>query len=70
MSPFTIVFCFAVGLPQLIWPHQLARFSEQLDSIGSKRRWSQVEPANWKVTLTRGIGVVLTVLGVYGIVAG
>ncbi len=51
------------GAPSAMWPYQLARFEEQLDSIGSKRRWDDVEPADWKVTLTRGLGAVMAVGG-------
>jgi uncharacterized membrane protein len=41
----------------------MARFSEQLDAIGSTRRWSEVEPADWKVMLTKISGVVLLLIG-------
>ncbi|WP_135825565.1 hypothetical protein [Halorussus ruber] len=33
------------------YAHVLARWDERLDSIGSTRRWDEVEPATWKVTL-------------------
>ena len=33
------------------YAHLLAELDERLDSIGSTRRWSEVEPATWKVTL-------------------
>ena len=35
----------AVGLLNAVWPSQVARFEEQLDAIGSKRSWDEVEPA-------------------------
>lgn len=52
------------GLPAAIWPYKMARFEEQMDSIGSKRSWSEVEPAEWKVVLTRIAGVVMMLIGV------
>ena len=52
------------GLLGAVWPHRVAHFEEQLDAIGSKRSASEVDPAEWKVTLTRGIGVVLALFGV------
>ena len=54
----------AFGLVNAVWPYKIARFEEQLDSIGSKRSWDEVEPAEWKVRLTRGIGVVIALFGV------
>lgn len=51
---------FLVGLVVLvlsgygaIHPHKSATFLEQIDAIGSKRRYADVEPANWNVILTR-----------------
>ncbi|PSQ37566.1 hypothetical protein BRD05_00320 [Halobacteriales archaeon QS_9_70_65] len=54
----------AFGLVNAVWPYRVARFEEQLDAIGSKRSWDEVEPAEWKITLTRGIGVVIALFGV------
>ncbi|MFH5799464.1 hypothetical protein [Haladaptatus sp. CMAA 1911] len=34
-----------------------------MDAIGSKRRSSEVEPAEWKVLWTRVMGVIFTVIG-------
>jgi hypothetical protein len=58
-----------VGVPHAVWPYKLARFKEQMDSIGSKRSWDEVEPADWKVTLTRVLGVGMAGVGLLGIVA-
>jgi hypothetical protein len=58
------------GLPGTVWPYKTARLGEQFDSIGSKRSWSEVEPADWKVTLTRVVGVVMVLIGVGGLFAG
>lgn len=58
------------GILNAIWPYKLARFEEQLDSIGSKRSWSEVEPAEWKVVLTRLVGVAMAVVGAFGLIVG
>lgn len=53
-----------LGLPLGIWPYKVARLHERLHSIGSERRWTEVEPAEWKVTVTRLFGIALVVLAV------
>jgi hypothetical protein len=50
------------GPAMALWPYRLARFSEVLDAIGRKPA-GRVEPAEWKVLLTRAFGVALSVLG-------
>ena len=52
------------GLLGAVWPYRVARFEEQIDAIGSKRSWDEVEPTEWKVMLTRVIGVVVAFIGV------
>jgi hypothetical protein len=42
----------------------LAKFDEQTDAIGSKTRWSEVEPADWNVALTKGFGALVALVGV------
>ena len=64
VNPVLGTLLVAFGLLGAVWPHRVARFEEQLDAIGSKQSWDEVEPAGWKVTLTRGIGVVLALFGV------
>jgi len=54
----------AFGLLGAVWPYKVARLEEQIDAIGSKRSASEVEPAEWKVTLTRGAGVAIALFGV------
>ena len=54
----------AFGLLGAVWPYRVARFEEQIDAIGSKRSWDEVEPTGWKVMLTRVIGVVVVLIGV------
>ena len=58
-----------IGLPAAIAPYRLARFGERIDGIGSARRWSEIEPAGWKVTLTRMLGISMAVVGA-ALVAG
>lgn len=58
-----------LGVPGAVWPYKMARLEEQFDSIGSKRSWSEVEPADWKVTLTRVVGVVMLLFGIGGLFA-
>ena len=48
-----------MGLLGVIWPDKIAQLHERLHSIGSKTRWSEVEPANWKVVFTRLFGIAL-----------
>ena len=70
MEPALAAFLLAFGLPGAIWPYKLAQFEERLDSIGSKRSWSDVEPADWKVVLTRITGVGIALFGVGGLLLG
>lgn len=53
-----------VGIFPAIWPYKLASIHEKLDAIGSKRSFSEVEPADWYVKWTRITGVAMVVLGV------
>lgn len=69
MDPVLTFLLLVFGIPAAIWPYQLARFEEQLDSIGSKRSWSEVEPADWKVLLTRIMGAGMTLFGAVGVLA-
>ncbi|WP_435334544.1 hypothetical protein [Haloarchaeobius sp. TZWWS8] len=56
------------GLPLALRPYRIARLSERLDSLGSKTHWGDVEPANWKVLLTRVVGVGAAIVDVMGLV--
>ncbi|WP_256297386.1 hypothetical protein [Haloarchaeobius salinus] len=51
------------------YAYELSRFSEQLDAIGSKRAAAEVEPADWKVALERGVSGLLAIVGA-GMVVG
>ena len=70
MDPVLALFLLAVGIPNAVWPYKFARFEERMDSIGSKRSWFEVEPADWKVALTRVVGVGIAIFGLAGLVAG
>ena len=55
---------FTVWGVLMTWkPYRLAKFEEQIDAIGSKRRSTKVEPTDWKVTLTRRLGPILSFFG-------
>ncbi|WP_435361163.1 hypothetical protein [Haloarchaeobius sp. DFWS5] len=51
------------GPPMARWPYKLAKWDEFFDAIGRKSSGS-VEPADWKVSLTRWAGIFGTVAGV------
>jgi|APHM01.1.fsa_nt_gi hypothetical protein len=53
-----------VGILFSLYPYKTARFEERLDGIGSKRSWSEIEPADWKVLLNRFSGLVAIAIGV------
>jgi hypothetical protein len=46
------------------YAYGITRFQEQLDAIGSTTRSAEVEPADWNVALTKGIGVLFAAIGV------
>lgn len=56
-------FLLVSGLLMATWPYRLARLSERLDAIGSRRARDAVEPADWNVSLARNGGRVLVVFG-------
>lgn len=70
MDPVLEIIMVIVGLPGAIWPYKLSRFGEQIDAIGSKRSWSEVEPADWKVGLTRFSGIGMVIVGTLGYIIG
>ncbi|WP_229110596.1 hypothetical protein [Halapricum desulfuricans] len=53
------------GVIEFRYARPLARFEEQLDAIGSTTPVSEVEPAEWKVALTKLVGVVFALVGLY-----
>lgn len=46
MSAIMGAFLLFLGAISAIWSYETAKFGEQLDAIGSKRRMSEVEPAD------------------------
>jgi len=58
------VFGAVLGPLLALYPYKIARFEERLDAIGSKRSWSEVEPANWKVALNKLLGAGMSLFGV------
>jgi hypothetical protein len=64
------VFLMLIGGVSVKFARGMARFGEQLDAIGSKRRWSEVEPADWNVALTKIGGAVAFVIGLVMLLAG
>lgn len=62
LNPFGMVFV-VLGFLAMVWPYRVARFRQAWQAIGSTRSLSDVEPADWNVTLTRVVGVVFILLG-------
>lgn len=63
-------FLILIGLPQVIWSYKIARFGEQIDSIGSRRSWDSVEPTWWRVGLTKLVGIGMIIIGVILVISG
>jgi hypothetical protein len=59
-----------LGLPGAVWPYKLSKLEEGIDAIGSKRRGSEVEPADRKVTVNRIVGIGTVAFGAPMLVAG
>lgn len=53
-----------LGVLSVLYPYEISRLEEAIDAIGSTRSLDDVEPATWKVTLTRIVGFVLVLFGV------
>jgi len=64
------VFMLLIGLLSAVFPYRMAKLSEAVDAIGSKRKSSEVEPADWKVLLTRVTGVLAMAISVYFLFLG
>lgn len=54
--------CLTLGIPMGRWPHEMARLNEFIDAIG-RTPAGPVEPADWQVSLTRILGIGLTMAG-------
>ncbi|SIR98666.1 hypothetical protein SAMN05421858_4998 [Haladaptatus litoreus] len=53
-----------LGLFGMRYAYQLTRFGEQIDAIGSKQRFSDVEPAEWNVSLSRALSLIVVLTGI------
>ncbi len=53
----------AAGILGFRYAYEVSQFDERLDAIGSTTRWDEVEPAGWKVTLTRMLSFVVALVG-------
>jgi hypothetical protein len=63
-------FMFVVGLLGFVYPYKVARFEEAIDAIGSTRSLDTVEPAAWKVSLTKFSSGVVAFVGLWWILLG
>jgi len=63
----TLLFLLLYGILAAVWPYHVEWVNKKYDAIGTKRFWSEVEPAEWKVFLVRlfGIGSVLSVIVIF-----
>ena len=55
------LFVFLISVYGVIKPYNLAKFFERIDAIGSKRRWANVEPANWNVSVVRIASIIMAI---------
>ena len=55
----------AVGLANYRYAYRITWFGEQLDAIGSTTQASEVEPAYWNVALTRFVGILAALTGLF-----
>lgn len=55
------------GLYALLDPQTVARVSEQVDAVGSKTPFSSVEPASWKVSLTKAHSLLILLIGLFNL---
>ena len=64
VNPILGTVLLAIGIASAVRPYEVARFEDRLDAIGSTRSWSEIEPADWKVLLTRLGGIAVSLFGV------
>lgn len=69
-SIFLGLLLVAFGALGVKFAYAFTLFGEQLDAIGSKRRASEVEPAEWNVAVTRLVAAVVALVGLYLIATG
>lgn len=53
----------AVGFLLYRFSYEPTQFGEALDAVGSKRKLSEVEPADWNVGVTASIGLFVMLVG-------
>jgi hypothetical protein len=54
-------FVLIISLYGSVNPYRTARFFEQVDAIGSKRRRRDVEPTNWNVRATQVSSILMAI---------
>jgi hypothetical protein len=59
-----------IGLSIAVFAERIAQLNERLDAIGSKREWSEVEPAGWNTAIVRVVGIGIALYGLWISVAG
>lgn len=64
-----VIMLVAGGLG-VAYPYKVARIGEIIDAIGSTRSLDAVEPAGWKVSLTRITASILALVGLWWIFLG
>jgi hypothetical protein len=52
-----------IGVAGIRYAYWLSRVSERIDAIGSTTPWHEVEPAGWRVAVTRAMFAGLGLLG-------
>lgn len=60
MNFFTGSLVLVLSLYGSVKPYRTARFFEQVDAIGSKRRAEHVEPTNWMVRVIQASFLIMT----------
>lgn len=63
-------FMLVAGGLGVVYPYKIAWFSEVIDAIGSTTSLDSVEPAGWKVSLTRITSSILALVGLWWIFLG
>lgn len=63
-------FMLVAGGLGVVYPYKIAWFGEIIDAIGSTRSLDAVEPAGWKVSLTRITSSILALVGLWWVFLG
>ena len=62
LNPVLGTLVIGFGTLNALYPRAVAGFEERIDAVGSKR--SEVEPAEWRVSLTRRFGIAVALFGI------